>query len=45
MDFTTAEAVVKGVKNLYSLPDIYFQLNEMIRDPRFSLDDIGKVIC
>lgn len=44
MEFTTAEAVVKGVKNLYSLPDIYFQLNEMIRDPRFSLDDIGKVI-
>ncbi len=27
------------------MPDIYFQLSEMIRDPRISLVDIGKVIA
>jgi len=37
--------LLTGADQLFSLPDIYFQLNEMINDPRFSLTDIGKVIA
>ena len=37
--------LIDGSDELFSLPDIYFQLNEMIRDARFSLADIGKVIA
>ncbi|MDD2760237.1 MAG: HDOD domain-containing protein [Methylomonas sp.] len=44
MSFNTARDVVVAAKNLFSLPDIFFQLNEMIRDPRYSLTDIGNVI-
>lgn len=40
-----AKDLVAGATELFSLPDIYFQLSEMIRDPRFSLADIGKVIA
>lgn len=36
--------MVAEVRNLVSLPDIYFQLNEMIRDSRYSMADIGRVI-
>lgn len=36
--------VVTEVKDLFSLPDIYFQLNQMVRDPRYSMVDIGAVI-
>lgn len=42
--FASASAVVAEVKDLFSLPDIYFQLNEMVRDPRYSMADIGAVI-
>jgi HD-like signal output (HDOD) protein len=45
----TADEKVKdllvGADQLFSLPDIYFQLNEMITDPRFTLTDIGQVIA
>ncbi len=41
----TVKTLLAGVTELFSLPDIYFQLNEMIHDPRFSLADIGKVIA
>jgi HD-like signal output (HDOD) protein len=44
MEFNSASQLVKDVKDLFSLPDIYFQLNQMIHDQRFSLEDIGKVI-
>ena len=37
--------LIAGSTELFSLPDIYFQLSEMIRDSRFSLADIGKVIA
>lgn len=40
-----ARALVAEATKLFSLPDIYFQLSEMINDPRFSLTDIGKVIA
>lgn len=45
MKFESPEAVVMDAKELFSLPDIYFQLNEMIHDPRFSVADIGSVIA
>lgn len=45
MEFKTADDLAKDVRALFSLPDIYFQLNEMIEDQRFSLDDIGRVIA
>lgn len=45
MNFKTAQEVVVGAKDLFSLPDIYFQLNEMVRDSRYSLADIGNVIA
>lgn len=45
MEYQTPEDLVKDVKTLFSLPDIYFQLNQMLHDQRFSLDDIGRVIA
>lgn len=45
MEYKNAEDLVKDVRTLFSLPDIYFQINEMIEDQRFSLDDIGRVIA
>ncbi|MCQ8105174.1 HDOD domain-containing protein [Methylomonas sp. SURF-2] len=44
MKFANAQAVVAEVGGLFSLPDIYFQLNEMVRDPRYSMADMGGVI-
>ncbi|MGY6274731.1 HDOD domain-containing protein [Methylomonas sp. MgM2] len=44
MKFKNAQEVVVEAKDLFSLPDIFFQLNEMIRNPRYSLADIGDVI-
>lgn len=40
----SAVDVVAEVRELFSLPDIYFQLNQMVRDPRYSMVDIGAVI-
>ncbi|MGZ4960179.1 MAG: HDOD domain-containing protein [Methylomonas sp.] len=39
------KALVAGTTELFSMPDIYFQVSEMIRDPRASLADIGKIIA
>lgn len=39
------KALLSDATVLFSLPDIYTQLSEMIRDPRFSLADIGRVIA
>lgn len=44
MRFKTPSDVVAEARSLVSLPDIYFQLNEMIRDSRYSMADIGRVI-
>lgn len=41
----TAKSLVEDSVSLYSLPDIYFQVREMIHDPRFSTDEIGRVIA
>ncbi|GAB4279849.1 MAG: HDOD domain-containing protein [Methylomicrobium sp.] len=43
--FLTAQSLIKDAVQLYSLPDIYFQIREMIRDPRFTAVDIGRVIA
>lgn len=45
MSSKTALEVAAEAKVLFSLPDIFFQLNQMIRDPRYSLADIGNVIA
>jgi len=45
MTFKTAQEVVVEVNDLFSLPDIYFQLNDMIQDSQRSLTDIGNVIA
>jgi len=41
----TAESLVQGVVTLFSLPDIYQQVERMIEDPRFTAVDIGEVIA
>lgn len=41
----SVKELLAGANQLFSLPDIYFQLNEMVRDPRFSMSEIGKVIA
>lgn len=45
MKTAAIKQLIDGSTELFSLPDIYFQLSEMIRDSRFSLADIGKVIA
>ncbi len=44
MERTSPGDLVGGAVELFSLPDIYFQVSEMINDPRFSIEDIGQVI-
>lgn len=44
MNSLTAQALVDDSTELFTLPDIYYQVSEMIHDQRFSLEDIGKVI-
>jgi len=41
---SSPQTLVATIKDLVTLPDIYFQLNEMMDDPRFTLADIGSVI-
>ncbi len=41
----SATSLLEGGVDLFSLPDIYFQVTEMISDSRFSLKDIGQVIA
>ncbi len=44
MNAVAIKQLVANSTELFSLPDIYFQLREMISDSRFSLAEIGKVI-
>jgi len=44
MDQASSHSLIAGAVELFSLPDIYFQVSEMISDPRFSIEDIGQVI-
>lgn len=41
----TARSIVEDSIKLYSLPDVFFQVREMIHDPRFSVAEIGQVIA
>ncbi|MGR9115233.1 MAG: HDOD domain-containing protein [Gammaproteobacteria bacterium] len=41
----TAKSIVEDSIRLYSLPDVYFQVREMVRDPRFTVAEIGQVIA
>jgi len=41
----TAESLVQGSITLFSLPDIYHQIEKMVYDPRFSTLEIGQVIA
>ncbi len=45
MKTAAVKQLIADSTELFSLPDIYFQLSEMIRDSRFSLADIGKVVA
>jgi HD-like signal output (HDOD) protein len=41
----TAESLVQGSVALFSLPDIYHQIEKMVNDPRFAALEIGQVIA
>lgn len=43
-NFPTPTDLVQGSIDLVSLPDLVFQVNEMIQDPKVSASDIGEVI-
>jgi HD-like signal output (HDOD) protein len=42
--FDSPEALIEHSGSLCSLPDIYFQLNQLLQDPNASLERIGEVI-
>lgn len=44
MENISPQLLIQDSLQLFSLPDIYFQVSEMISDPRFSIKEIGLVI-
>lgn len=44
MDELTPQSMIQNSLELFSLPDIYFQISEMVSDPRFSTSDMGEAI-
>jgi HD-like signal output (HDOD) protein len=44
MGVLSPQGLIQDSFELFSLPDIYFQISEMISDPRFSAQDMGQVI-
>lgn len=44
MAVVTLESLTEESVELYSLPDIYFQINEIINDPRLGARDMGRII-
>ena len=44
MDELSPYALIQDSVELFSLPDIYFQISEMISDPRFNAKDMGRII-
>lgn len=44
MSEITPQILIQDSLQLFSFPDIYFQISNMISDPRFSTNDIGLVI-
>jgi len=45
MDELSPQILIQDSLEVFSLPDIYFQISEMINDPRYTADDMGKVIA
>jgi len=41
---TTPEQLIEGISELVSLPEACVRINEMVDDPAYSAEDIGKVI-
>lgn len=44
MDKLTPQSLIQDSVGIFSLPDIYFQISEMINDPRYTAIDMGAVI-
>jgi len=44
MDKLTPQSLIQDSKGIFSLPDIYLQISEMISDPRYTAADMGAVI-
>lgn len=44
MKFASAQELVDSGSELFSLPDIYFKVNQMLRDQHYSIAEIGQVI-
>lgn len=44
MTFTSASEVVKSVKELCSLPDVYLQLHKLMQSPHFAPEDLVQII-
>lgn len=42
--YYSAEDLVLANRDLYTLPDVFFQINQMLRDQHCSIDEIGEVI-
>ena len=45
MEKVTPESLIQGAIELYSLPEVYLQLKQMIDDDKFSANDYGEVIA
>jgi len=45
MDQISPQSLIEGSLEVFSLPDIYFQISEMISDPRYTASDMGAVIA
>jgi len=39
------QILIEDSLEVFSLPDVYSQISEMINDPRYTADDMGKVIA
>ncbi len=44
MDKLSPSELIQDSVELFSLPDIYFQISEMIKNPRYTAKDMGQVI-
>lgn len=45
MNELSPQSLIQGAIEVFSLPDIYFQISEMISDSRFTASDMGEVIA
>jgi len=45
MNQISPQSLIEGSLEVFSLPDIYFQISEMISDPRYTANDMGDVIA